>query len=130
MTVRIASVTIDCADVRRLTDFWSAALGFVPRGEIRDQGGLEGGVIEDPSDRDVELVFFQVPGGNSGNSRIRLIVGADDMVAEVQRLIGLGATKVEGGASSLPGTVMRDPEGNEFSVFQTEEGNSVKSWRT
>jgi catechol 2,3-dioxygenase-like lactoylglutathione lyase family enzyme len=62
MTVRIASVTIDCADVRRLTDFWSAALGFVPRGEIRDQGGLEGGVIEDPNDRDVELVFFRFLG--------------------------------------------------------------------
>ncbi len=130
MTVRIASVTIECVDVRRLTDFWSAALDYVPRGEIRDTGGIEGGVIEDPIDRDVELVFIQVPGGNTVNNRIRLIVGADDKDAEVRRLIGLGATEAEASASSLPGTVMRDPEGNEFSVFQTEEDNRIKSWRT
>lgn len=130
MNIRIASVTIECTNVRRLTDFWSAALGYVPRGEISDEGGIGGGVIEDPNDRDVELMFIRVPEGTAAKNRIRLIVGADDKEAEVQRLIGLGATEIERGTSSLPGTVMRDPEGNEFSVFQTEKDNPVKSWRT
>lgn len=130
MNIRIASVTIECTNVRRLADFWSAALDYLPRGEISDEGGIGGGVIEDPNDRDVELMFIRVPEGTAAKNRIRLIVGADDKEAEVQRLIGLGAAEIERGTSSLPGTVMRDPEGNEFSVFQTEESNSVKSWRT
>lgn len=130
MNIRIASVTIECTNVRRLADFWSAALDYLPRGEISDEGGIGGGVIEDPNDRDVELMFIRVPEGTAAKNRIRLIVGADDKEAEVQRLIGLGAAEIERGTSSLPGTVMRDPEGNEFSVFQTEKDNPVKSWRT
>jgi predicted enzyme related to lactoylglutathione lyase len=130
MTVRIASVTIECADVRRLADFWSAALDYVPRGEMSDEGGVEGGVIEDPNDRDVELMFIRAPQGKIVENRSILIVGANDLEAEVQRLIGLGAAEATQSTSSLPGTVLRDPEGNEFSVFQTAEGNSVKTWRT
>ncbi|MDQ2742887.1 MAG: VOC family protein [Chloroflexota bacterium] len=129
MTVRIATVTIECSDVRRLADFWSAALGYVPRGEISEAGGLEG-VIEDPNDRDVELMFIQVPEEKAVTNSIRLIVGADDKEAEMRRLIGLGAAEVGRSILSPLGTVMRDPEGNEFCVFQTAEDNAVKSWRT
>lgn len=130
MGVRIASVTIECGDVRRLADFWAAVLGYVPRGEIVPEGGVEGGVIQDPADRDVELMFLRVPPGTARTSRSLLIVGADDRDGEVRRLIALGAVPVEAGASSLPGTPLKDPEGNLFSVFQTPEDSPLKSWRT
>ena len=129
MGIRIASVTIECADVRRLADFWAAALGYEPRGEILPEGGVRGGVIQDPADRDVELMFLRVPPGTPRPPRSVLVVGADDRDAEVHRLVALGAVPAEAGASSLPGTVLRDPEGNLFSVFQTAEDNPLSSWR-
>ncbi|MBV9281261.1 MAG: VOC family protein [Chloroflexi bacterium] len=123
MAIRIASVTVDCADVRVMTEFWSAALGYVESGHP-DEGV---GVVEDPRDRDVELVFVRVPEGKAGKNRVHLDIGADDREAEVRRLIDLGAEKVE----TFEGwTVMRDPEGNEFCVLQAAAGDPVESWRT
>lgn len=129
MSVRIASVAIECVDVRQMADFWLAALlDYVPRGEISEEGGVEFGVIEDPKDRDVELMFIKVPEGKAVKNRVGLVVGTDDIEAEMQRLVGLGATVIEQqSGASMP--VLSDPEGNEFSVFQTWAGNSIKSWR-
>jgi hypothetical protein len=52
---------------------------------------------------------------------VHLDLNVKDMDAEVQRLIGLGATKIELiehdlGPFSERWTVMNDPEGNEFCV--------------
>jgi predicted enzyme related to lactoylglutathione lyase len=130
MHARIATMTVECSDVRRLAEFWSAVLGYVPRGEITEVGGLAGGVIEDPNDRDVELMFLRVPEGTAVQGRALMILGVDDLEAEIQRFIGLGATQADGNPLSLPGTVLRDPEGNTFCVFGTDEGNRLETWRT
>ncbi len=123
MALRIASVTIDCADVRRMTDFWSAALGY-RSGEESDD---EAGDVFDPHDQDVELVFVRVPEGKMVKNRVHLDIGADDREAEVARLEGLGATMVE---TIRTWTVMRDPEGNEFCVIQVAEDDPLEGWRT
>lgn len=123
MALRIASVTIDCADVQRMTDFWSAALGY-QTGEERDD---EAGDVFDPRDRDVELVFVRVPEGKMVKNRVHLDIGADDRGAEVARLEALGATTVE---TIRTWTVMRDPEGNEFCVVQVAEDDPLEDWRT
>jgi predicted enzyme related to lactoylglutathione lyase len=113
-----------------MAQFWSAALGYTPRGEITQAGGMMGGVIEDPNDRDVELMFLRVPEGTPQTGRTVMIVGADDLDGEIQRLTGLGATRADANPLSLPGTVLRDPEGNDFCVFQTDAGNGLATWRT
>jgi len=123
MALRIASVTIDCADVQRMTDFWSAALGY-QTGEERD---IEAGDVFDPRDQDVELVFVRVSEAKMVKNRVHLDIGADNREVEVARLEGLGATAVE---TIRTWTVMRDPEGNEFCVIQVAEGDPLEDWRT
>jgi catechol 2,3-dioxygenase-like lactoylglutathione lyase family enzyme len=121
--LRIASVTVDCRDVARMVDFWSQALGYSVGPEADD----ESGTVEDPNDRDVEIVFIRVPEEKSVKNRVHFDLGADDRAVEVERLVGLGA---EPAGDYSNWTVMRDPEGNEFCVIQVAEGDSVASWRT
>jgi catechol 2,3-dioxygenase-like lactoylglutathione lyase family enzyme len=123
MALRIGSVTFDCDDPRVMADFWAATLGYVPSGEP----GEEVAVVEDPRNRDVELVFVRVPESKTMKNRVHLDIGADDMEAEVQRLVGLGA---ERGDRIKNWTVMRDPEGNEFCVIQVSKDDPVETWRT
>lgn len=103
--------------------FWAPALGYVGSREPTDNVAT----VEDPRDRDVELVFVRVPEAKTVKNRVHLDLGTNDRDAEVQRLIDLGAEQVE----RLPDwTVMRDPEGNEFCVIQIPPENPVEKWRT
>lgn len=121
--LRIGSVTIDCADVARLAAFWSEALGYTSN--VGEGGGFA--TVEDPADRDVEIVFVRVPEGKSGKNRVHIDIGANDRDAEVARLVELGAEEVE----RFPDwTVMRDPEGNEFCIVQAAADDPVEQWRT
>ncbi len=60
-------------------------------------------------------------------NRVHIDIGADDMEAEVERVRGLGAERVE---TFKNWTVMRDPEGNEFCIVQVPESDPIESWRT
>lgn len=123
MPLRIASVTIDCHDVSTMVRFWSAALGYTPV----DRGGGDSGSVEDPHDRDVELLFLRVPEGKSIKNRVHLDLGADNREVEVQRLVDLGATVIQ----VFPTwTVMGDPEGNEFCVCDVSPDDPIELWRT
>ena len=50
----------------------------------------------------------------------------DDQDAEVTRLEGLGATRVDIGQGEQPWVVMADPEGNEFCVLHTVEPSTAR----
>jgi hypothetical protein len=108
----IHAITIDCANAERLADFWAAALDYErrpPSGEFR--------VLADPSGRGPRLLFQQVPEPKAVKNRVHLDLGPHDEVVEVERLVRLGATRVEKVERDGGGwTVMRDPEGNEFCV--------------
>ncbi len=55
-----------------------------------------------------------------GKNRVHFDVApesGDDQVAEVERLIGLGARRVDIGQGDVPWVVMVDPENNEFCVL-------------
>jgi hypothetical protein len=123
MALRIASVTFDCKDPHLMAAFWTAALGYVPGGEHSE----EVAIVEDPRSRDVELVFVRVPEPKLVKNRIHLDIGADDMEAEVQRLVHLGAQR---GETIRDWTVMHDPEHNEFCVIQASSDDPVETWRT
>jgi hypothetical protein len=45
-----------------------------------------------------------------------------DRDAEIERLVGLGARKVDVGQRDVAWTVLADPEGNEFCVLRAREG--------
>jgi catechol 2,3-dioxygenase-like lactoylglutathione lyase family enzyme len=119
MTLRIQCVTIDCLDPARLAAFWSEALGWRVTFDEPDQvaveplaGSREDGVVPD-------LLFLLVPDERRVKNRLHLDLRPSDQFSEVQRLIDLGATRVDVGQSTdVTWVVLADPEGNEFCVLR------------
>jgi catechol 2,3-dioxygenase-like lactoylglutathione lyase family enzyme len=114
MTSTLSEVLIDCADAERLARFWCDVLGW----EIldRDDEDVE---IGDPNGT-LRLVFLPVPEPKTVKNRVHIDVHANDgdQAAEVERLIGLGATHADvGQAGDESWVVLADPEGNEFCVL-------------
>jgi hypothetical protein len=125
MTVKIASVTFDCADALRVGRFWSAALGRPLDPDASSEfaaigfDGRRDTVGWAPADRehDPTWLFSKVPEPKAAKNRIHLDVVTDDPEAEVARLVELGATRVTDAEEyGYTWTVMADPEGNEFCV--------------
>jgi hypothetical protein len=132
--VRIQNITFACENPVQLARFWRDALGYVElevpaevMAEIQgaiDRGELdpEGWGMAVPPDGDgPRLLFQRQPKTPTESIPIHLDLHADDREAEVERLIGLGATLVEHrsrriGSFEERWTVMRDPEGNGFCV--------------
>ena len=130
MTVRIASITFDCADAHVLGRFWSAALGrpLDPKASSdfatigfrgrRDQVGWA------PVERDVDptWMFVKVPEPKTAKNRLHLDlrVSGDGtpkqrwscVMTEVARLGAAGAAMLHEFTGHH--VVMADPEGNEF----------------
>jgi hypothetical protein len=111
----IETLTFDCAEPRRLAEFWCAALGY-ELADVDDDGAL----IRDPAGKGSPLLFLVVPEGKRGKNRLHLDLSPPEtMAAEVERLLAAGATvqaRVAEGESYW--TVMLDPEGDEFCVLR------------
>lgn len=117
MEIRIQCVCIDTADPASLATFWEAALGWRRTFEDEDQVCLEppAGSAEDGVSPD--LVFLRVPEPKSVKNRVHLDLRPADQGAEVARLEGLGARRVDIGQGDSSWVVMADPDGNEFDVL-------------
>lgn len=113
MTVRLANITLDCGDVASVSAFWSAALG-----RDLDEGSsgffASIGMADESQPR---WLFAKVPETKSAKNRMHVDMAADDRVAEVARLVELGATHVDDREEwGHAWSVMADVEGNEFCV--------------
>ena len=115
--LRVGSIVIRVDDLRRQTEFWSAALDYVPRAENDDDFVLlrpKDGIGPNLS-LDRVRSTLQVP------PRIHLDLYAADQQAEVRRLIALGATEVhwDKRPPDADYVILADPEGNRFCVVDT-----------
>jgi hypothetical protein len=119
VSVRIDTVTFDCADVMAVARFWAAALDW----ELVPGSEPDGAAISDPSGLANGLYFQPVPEAKIAKNRVHIdLRPSGSMAAEVDRLTGLGAT-VQGRVDEETSfwTVMLDPEGNEFCVLRGPE---------
>ncbi|HEX5950374.1 MAG TPA: VOC family protein [Actinomycetota bacterium] len=118
MASTVDALTFDCADPRRLAEFWAEVLGY--RIAHDDENDAD---IVDPAGEGWPLLFQVVPEGKAVKNRMHLDLRPPvSMAAEVERVVALGATVyryVEELGSFW--TVMRDPEGNEFCVLRGPE---------
>ena len=111
--VRLYQMVIDCADPRALAAWWRELLGWEERTTHDDWASIEapGGTPR--------IGFQRVPEPKTVKNRVHvdLLVGPETAEAEVQRLVGLGASvvSVHDGPDGR-WTLMIDPEGNEFDV--------------
>ncbi len=111
--LQLLHVTFSCADPDRVSDFWSALLGYerVPAGDSW--------IASDPRGEDVRLLFNRMPKSETIEVPIHLDINVPDREAELERVLELGGSLVETksyriGELADTCTVMRDPEGNGF----------------
>ena len=106
---RLAGFIIDCqtGDLDGAAAFWSQALAL-------DVLGPEGGYVRlDGSSRDMTIEVQKV----DHPSRVHLDIESDDVEAEVARLEGLGARRLENIKSWV---VMEAPTGQRFCVVRSK----------
>jgi hypothetical protein len=138
-------VVFDCADPAALARFWAAARGYEIPGPpegfatwqdwLREQGVPEeewnlAAAVEDPEGTRPRIFFQRVPEGKVAKNRVHLDLSVSGgpaapkqgrvqrIIAEAERLVALGATRVTDVQEQFGSNwiVMQDPEGNEFCV--------------
>lgn len=113
MGSRLYNLTIDARDPRALAEFWSQVLDYQIAFDEPNEVAIE------PPDNDAApaLIFVPVSENKVGKNRVHLDLAPDDQNAEVERLLSLGARRVDIGQGDVSWVVMADPEGNEFCVL-------------
>jgi Glyoxalase-like domain len=119
VNLRIQCLNFDTTDPARLATFWQSALGWRRTFERADEvvleppaGSPEDGIVPD-------LLFLRVPEDKATKNRLHLDLRPADQEAEVTRLEGLGARRVDvGQGPGVSWIVLADPDGNEFCVLR------------
>ena len=111
MPLRWSNIVVDCRDPERVAGFWSQALNLPLQGLHDGEWWLE------PGGDHPDILFLKVPEAKSVKNRVHLDLRPDDQAAEVRRLIGLGARRIDIGQGDVAWVVMADPEGNEFCIL-------------
>jgi hypothetical protein len=111
MSLRWQNIVIDCNDPVLVASFWTEALGLELHGPDGGEYWIE------PGGESPDISFLHVPEGKSVKDRIHLDLRPGDQAAEVERLISLGARRIDIGQGEVTWVVMADPEANEFCVL-------------
>ncbi|MGH3074167.1 MAG: VOC family protein [Gaiellales bacterium] len=120
--LRIGTTVMGAADVRRAAGFWCRALGYVPRdGEVEADWAVLVPAGGGAGPR-LALGRSETPVQDHPRVHLDLYAGdAADQAAEVERLISLGAERVDWDryADGADFVVLADTEGNRFCVIDT-----------
>jgi hypothetical protein len=118
MDIRIQCVVVDAHDCQLLALFWSAALGWRITVETEDEWAIEPPEGSREVDVAPDILFVKVPDTKSVKNRLHFDLRPVDQQSQVQRLVDLGARRIEvGQADDVSWVVLADPEGNEFCVL-------------
>lgn len=115
MTSRIGEIVVDCADPEASAAFWCAALGY--RETERDETGIA--IAGHPAAPTILLLHTADVKRDKTPVHLDLCPVDTEQAAEVERLIGLGATRVDIGQGDRSWVVLADPSGIEFCVMRT-----------
>ena len=111
---RLAALVIVCEvdNIEAAIDFWSAALGALPRRRFEQPGDENYALLETHSS-DPKVLLQKV----SHTSRVHVDIESGDIEAEVLRLEELGAKRIE---KMREWWVMETPTGHRFCVVRTQ----------
>ena len=119
--MRIGAIVVHCVEFDRMVEFWSQALGYVPR-EPPNGGWV---VLIDPTGRGPNLSLQSRDHRPAHRSWLHLDLYTAERESEVERLVALGARRYPW--KTAPGAdfkVLEDPGGNLFCVVQRDPGGS------
>ena len=114
MSLEWEQVVVDAGDPVALGRWWAAALGWVVTIDTADEFEIRPAPDQLPG-----LIFVPVADQKTVKNRLHLDFRPDDQTAEGDRLLALGARRVDIGQGEQPWVVLADPEGNEFCVLGT-----------
>ncbi|WP_419993954.1 VOC family protein [Streptomyces boninensis] len=116
MPLQLHHIVIDTHDLPRLARFWAEVLRW------RILSVREREIVVGPyEDAPTGLCFMPVSDPKRVKNRLHLdlTTTAEDRDAEIERVIGLGARRVDVGQTGEESwVVLADPEGNEFCVVR------------
>ena len=118
-TLWVGSIVIEAgpSSFGRLVEFWCEALHYVARQPLGDWA-----LLRDPRNSGPNIAIQQTEedAGLPGPvGRFHLDLYSNDPVADVQRLLGLGASVVEPAQSGRDFVTLADPDGNLLDVIDT-----------
>jgi predicted enzyme related to lactoylglutathione lyase len=110
-------IVTDCADPHRVATFWSQVLNWPLVDDPKGYSWVSS--TGEPWAPPPVLVFVPVPEVKAVKNRVHIDVNPAgvDQAEELERLLSLGATRVDIGQGDVPWVVLADPEGNEFCLL-------------
>lgn len=118
VTGTVTAVMFDTHDLDGTVGFWQALLGLAAVHRTETYVYLEPMRPGGP-----HLAFQLVPEKKSVKNRLHLDIRVDDRAAAVEKVIELGGAVLREVEETgfPPWVMMRDPEGNEFCLYQPNE---------
>lgn len=119
MASRFTELCVDCSDPKALAAFWRDVLDW----KLDDESDDDQAMLENPEAEIPTLLFVKVPEGKTVKNRLHIDVNPRDrdQAAELERLLALGARRVDvGQGDDVSWVVLADPEGNEFCLLRTQ----------
>lgn len=110
MDLHVGAITFDAADAAVLAGFWAQAL----RREARPARAVPGAWVLPAGESGPLMLFLPVPEPKTAKNRCHVDLHTTDLDAELDRLLGLGATVVEQHDDPTRWVVLSDVEGNEL----------------
>jgi hypothetical protein len=116
----IGTIVLGVNNVAAATNFWNAALGYSPR-EPGDETWV---TLAPESGPGAHLSLMRSETPVQDHPRVHLDLYADDQAAEVERLVSLGAKRVDWDLypEDPDFVVLEDPDGNRFCVIDKSPG--------
>jgi catechol 2,3-dioxygenase-like lactoylglutathione lyase family enzyme len=118
----VGTVVMGVEDLHRAVAFWTQALDYVPKREIKPDDDFTILVPATGTGAHLALDVSETPVQPYPRIHLDLYAGdAADQAAEVARLVALGATRVDWDRypEHPDFIVLADPEGNRFCVIDT-----------
>jgi predicted enzyme related to lactoylglutathione lyase len=109
------TIVIDAHDPRALAQFWANVLDY----EVVFADDEE--VVIAKGDTYPGICFVSAEDEKTTKNRLHIDLNPEDQYAEVERVIGLGARRINIGQGEVSWVVLADPEGNEFCVLRKHE---------
>ncbi|MEU6983463.1 VOC family protein [Streptomyces sp. NPDC046324] len=114
MAVRMYQLAVDSHDLPAQARFWAQVLDWRILFEAEDEIVIGADATAMPG-----MCFLPVSETKSVKNRLHIDLTPDDQDAEVERILALGARRVDvGQGEDVTWVVLADPEGNEFCVLR------------